>query len=144
MLLRNISNVDPVAAGNVKLKKIMKMGIHLQTKVNLHYREKLYTSHKFIINLWLVFGSESATIFPLEESLDKISLFHDFFDSKWNSLTQEKNFPMTFPWPIANTYLGEVEKESGMCETKVACHVTQLFFPTNKWLRNVTSLTTST
>ena len=86
MLLRNISNIDLVAAGNVKLEKIMNMGIHLQTKVNLHYREKLYTSHKFIINLWLVFVSESATIFPLEESLDKISLFHDFFDSKWNSL----------------------------------------------------------
>ena len=51
MLLRNISNVDLVAAGNVKLKKIMNMGINLQTKVNLHYREKLYTSHKFIINL---------------------------------------------------------------------------------------------
>ena len=120
------------------------MGIHLQTKVNLHYREKLYTSHKFIINLWLVFASESATIFPLEESLDKISLFHDFFDSKWNSLTQEKNFPITFPWPIANTCLGEVEKESGTWETKVACHVTQSFVPTNKRLRDVTSLTTST
>ena len=39
MLLRNISNVDLVAAGNVKLKKIMNMGINLQTKVNLHYRE---------------------------------------------------------------------------------------------------------
>lgn len=89
MLLINISTVDLVAAGHVKLKKIMKMGIHSQTKLNLHYREKLHTSHKFIINLWPVFVSESATIFPLEESQKKISLFHDFFDSKWNSLTQD-------------------------------------------------------
>ena len=51
MLLINISTVDLVAAGHVKLKKIMKMGIHSQTKLNLHYREKLHTSHKFIINL---------------------------------------------------------------------------------------------
>ena len=89
MLLINISTVDLVADGHVKLKKIMKMGIHSQTKLNLHYREKLHTSHKFIINLWPVFVSESATIFPLEESQKKISLFHDFFDSKWNSLTQD-------------------------------------------------------
>lgn len=84
MLLRNISNVDLVAAGNVKLKKNYENGNSFTNQSELALQGKIV--------------SESATIFPLEESLDEISLFHDFFDSKWNSLTQEKfsnDFPLT-------------------------------------------------
>ena len=73
MLLRNISSPDLV--------------IHSQTKSNLHYKVTCI----LLTNLSTV--KKSARICPLEESLDKISLFSDFFDSKWNSPALEKNFP---------------------------------------------------
>ena len=100
------------------------MGIHSQTKLNLYWKGTctLFT------NLSTVKKCQHLSSWrePRQDSL-----FSDVFDSKWNSPTLEKIFSMTFLWPVATMCLSEVEKESGMLETK--CKVYGKDSSTRNW-----------